>query len=313
MLAFIRLFTATFSLLFGILTVLFFVFALGWSGWFYISGDIISGLSIEGPGHYQPWLISLFSTTIIVSVLLFVLFLLKLPENIVFLLYRKIGVTPIPKDSEIYELLNHTAKKMHIPTPNLYHINDDHIHAYAISTLYGSTIVISDKIVTQLSQDEISWVFAHELSHIDKLDALSSSFWLSSLYSLKFLKNIFQKFIDYVGRSFAYAGMPVVFVMLITLPAIILRFSIGIILRVSIITFTNIDKLVNSSIEKQCDKLASMNTHATHGLSLFDKLSKTSFEPYFDRMLTTPPNPNERQAHMRMMLEKFYNIDELSS
>ena len=88
-------------------------------------------------------------------------------SNIVLRMY---GAKPL-KNAKINHMVEKLAKKAGIPTPKTYIVDMDAPNAFATGRNHSNSVVaVTQKLIDELSDDEIEGVLAHEISHIKHYD-----------------------------------------------------------------------------------------------------------------------------------------------
>lgn len=100
---------------------------------------------------------------------------------------------PLDNDDPIYQLIAQLAKKAQIPMPKAYLVEDPTPNAFATGrNPEHAAIAVTSGILQQLSQEELTGVLAHEMSHITHRDTLISTISASIAGAISAFANLFQ-------------------------------------------------------------------------------------------------------------------------
>src|SRR5688572_22804436 len=82
---------------------------------------------------------------------------------------------PLDPNSLVYSIVEQLAHKAQIPMPKLYLINTPTLNAFATGrSPQHASLAVTEGLLRQLSQEELTGVLAHEMAHVTHRDTLVS-------------------------------------------------------------------------------------------------------------------------------------------
>jgi Zn-dependent protease with chaperone function len=218
-----------------------------------------------------------------------------------------------------YEFLNQifleAKEKFNSPNVKLYIKNSDEINAYAVASMYQSSIVLTRGLIDHylvLSADpkefllSIRSIIGHEMSHLINRDFLPTFFVICNQKATNLVSNIvhkifyfkinfFQK-VPYIGLLYANA----VYYLFSLMNFILTIFNKYIVL----VIYNFLNKFASRSIEYRCDLQSAQAFGGDHMATALEKLGKNG---YF-KIFSTHPNTSLRIKNVRIIkpvLEKI--------
>ncbi len=200
------------------------------------------------------------------------------------------AIEQLSKEDPLWIATHDIAKRMNISMPSVYLIHQPEVNAYAVSTLFGSSVGISVALMRRLSLEEAAWVMAHELVHIKNRDSFSKSFWISGLQISAFgfrLKDLLDRTIVGVfGRIFRGILWPVAY-----LTRLILVFFSRVLIHIFKLfryVFSLFTRALDRSIEFRCDAIGSQFVDPMIGVAVLQKIDSGWEQPTRIAMSTHP-------------------------
>lgn len=194
----------------------------------------------------------------------------------------------IDKEHPIYQEVFEMSKKLNISMPAIF-VYDGGINAFASSSLFSSTIAISDETLKFFSTDEARWVVAHELTHLKYKDSLLNGLWISANASLLFFLNFYNLLIRIIFTGASISIMSYYTIVILLSPFILIGQISKYILKVSVLIFKIFDYILVRETEYRADQGASELESSSPGISVLSQLD-SGFEPLFDMFATHPSN-----------------------
>lgn len=100
---------------------------------------------------------------------------------------------PLGNNHPIYQIVANLARKGNIPVPNIYLIENSTPNAFATGrNPEHASIAVTSGLLTRLTQDELTGVLAHELSHVLHRDTLISVIAATLAGAISSIANIFM-------------------------------------------------------------------------------------------------------------------------
>lgn len=297
MLVIIRLFFALLALLIGWTAVVTAAACVFWLAWWYMQGLVFLGFSVPYAPNPSSFLLSLSFTSLALTLLVLIVHLFSPLALMVKSLLRDQPYYRVDSTNQIYNLVEAVSTQENVKTPKVYVYSSGIPGAFCLSGAFSSAIIVSDSLCNTLNIGELSWVIAHEISHITHKDSLVNAFWISINRVLKLAKSGQIFFTDSVSKFLFTMHTPEIVVHLITIPFILIFFVGRWIEILSRFVFILIDRVFSRWTEYRCDREASLITPANYGVSALSKLM-SGVEPGFD-LFASHPATRDRINHIK--------------
>jgi Zn-dependent protease with chaperone function len=304
MLALSRFIIALFALLFGWNIFLLSINAVVYYGWYFMVSILtyFDFYYLSYPANsFIDWLIAIqplalwmMGTHVVISLLM--------PKQFIINSVSEMPKRRLNKKHPISLMVQEIAIKMHIRTPKVYLLSQQNMNAFALSSLFNSSVTFTIPLIEKLDPESLKWVISHELSHIRNNDSWSSTFWMSSMYvlSLTFkLKFYIDKTIIYLmslffGRFFRHIYK------LFFVPLSLLSWLIRYLFVLTHRFFLYLDCSMVRLIELRCDRDAANYTSSDAGVRALMQLGDNWESTRFD-LFATHPDRFERVYQLEQM------------
>lgn len=143
-------------------------------------------------------------------------------DSIILSMYGAKELTP-QEAPTLFNIVKKLTQRANLPMPKLYIIDMDQPNAFATGRdEHHSAVVVTTGLLRLLSEDEITGVLAHELSHIKNRDILIATIAATIAGAISALINIFQfSLIFGIGQDRERNSNPIVALLLIIITPII--------------------------------------------------------------------------------------------
>jgi len=158
---------------------------------FFDSRQVIFGFRLPGPHtiferkdsiENSPIFYSNLNTLIISALIIFILLILILRWVNIYLLYKRIAYEEKVSENdlpEVYSIINSYAKKIAIKAPSVNLTHSNFLTPFVIG-IKRNIVVLSPKLIDNLTKTEMEIIIQHELNHIKRKDNLVS--WIALIF-----------------------------------------------------------------------------------------------------------------------------------
>src|SRR5664279_5998103 len=152
------------------------------------------------------------------------------------IIHRATGATPVSREEQpkLYNLLENLCISRGLAVPKLYIVNTDAMNAYASGIDTRSyAITVTSGLLSQLTDDELETVLAHELTHIINRDCRLLIVTIVFVGMISFLSQLLWRGMRVASfsRVRGKGGMAVLVFMLIAAVAFAIGYMLALILR----------------------------------------------------------------------------------
>lgn len=205
------------------------------------------------------------------------------------------GVTKVPVSHPLSEFTERLRTEAGVRfKPSVWVVPATGLVAFAMSAPGGRrAIVLSSSLVERLPEEELLWVMAHELAHLDYGDTNSATIWLASYRGMHLFDrlkvhafNAVLRLTDRLPGVRALLMLP----LMLFFETLITSARIG--RWMSRQLFLLPDRWVSRHMEYRADAYAAALVGAKPGVSVLERLG--SIEPAFNGLFATHPSPSKR-------------------
>jgi len=303
MLVILRFINALIALVVAWFAVVMSLVLLFWFLWDYLAGPFIGKIVIPEPPALLAFLFVPTWLGLIIVGFFFLMYLLKPAGMITRGILRGSQYDCIDQSSPLYSLVQCVATKMGMRLPKIFLYNSEVPNAFAVSSLFTSSISISLPLIESLERDEIEWVIAHELAHIDHFDSGAATFWIASAQTMRIAWSFHNWIMRLIVSSAVVLRLSLVVIAFILWPLFLLNYSIIFVNWVARECFLLLDLHIGRAMEYRADKAAARYQGAAVGVRALSKL-RSGIEPSLGGLFSTHPPGSRRINRLLKMAEK---------
>jgi len=238
----------------------------------------------------------------VLSVAFLVLLLLSYALTPLGRLVRSQGrVARVSKSSALHAGLADVALGCDQKMPALWVIESKMLNAWAMAAPGGRrAVTLTTGLLASVTDDELRWVFAHELAHLHYGDAAGTGLWLASLQWAASARRTRASLLNHALMS--VRRMPLVYLLYPGLWVLCLAFvcAADAAERTALAVLVFLMRSASRRAEFRADRFATGFMGQTPGIDLLSRFAASS-RPFLVDLVGTHPSPRRRIQHIQAL------------
>lgn len=205
----------------------------------------------------------------------------------------------MPVGSHLHTGLVQVAQRCGQKMPSLWVVESNALNARALAAPGGrKAVLLTTGLVQSLTDNELRWVFAHELAHLHYGDAAGTGLWLASQ---QWSASAHRMRINILNRTIRAAGkMPLIWVVAPFL-AVFFRMFVAtttLLERTALAVLTWLNRSASRQAEFRADAYAAAHINCHAGITVLQRLAVGGATPLAD-LIGTHPSASRRIERLR--------------